>query len=104
PKRPKTVRQQRRAHDLEEHHQSPHPAPLPPPPPPPPPPTILSNLSSDNMISEINRICATDLRQNLLKEIRVGTHLKKVDFNLNDSTDTSNTITNDKQSNGYNIK
>lgn len=49
---------------------------LPPPPPPPPP---LPTFQSNEIISEINEISATDSRQNLLKDIRLGTKLRKVD-------------------------
>ncbi len=49
-----------------------------PPPPPPPPPPLLT-LQSSEIISKINEICATDSRQNLLKDIQLGTKLRKVD-------------------------
>jgi hypothetical protein len=49
-----------------------------PPPPPPPPPPLLS-FQSNEIISEINEISATDSRQNLLNDIRLGTKLRKVD-------------------------
>ncbi|CAG2168236.1 unnamed protein product [Oppiella nova] len=53
----------------------------PPPPPPPPPPPLLINFSSDKVISDMKDVSSPDSRQNLLKDIRKGTNLKKVDAN-----------------------